>query len=409
MQKMLIVAIGLLLVFTTVQYTVGANADMSDITTPGACNTGIAEVGLYNVHLHHVGSILDIVGSCYTQSIELTVTPSAGVSWPAPLGYPLHGFIPLNKKEFPLFIDRRADIAVLSVDLDRSGLFREIAWMRQLADGRLMTEALFHLTYKAEEKTLPYPIFLIWNPLFPNSIAYCRASYRRGEIKLGGEVYRIALVDENTDGRYDDLYQTRLYIDLDRDGVFLATCDSHERYWLSAPFNIKGTVYRVVSVSPGGTRMRVEETDEWVEEISALTVGSPAPLFTAIDRAGEEISLAALRGRIVLLVFWAEWCPACRVKLPQLEAIAADYAADGVVMIGINLDWSEDDFFQAIMKYDFFSFNIFDGSSGPIAALYRVRSIPFLYLIDREGTIRGRGLRGEGVRQAIATLLDGQR
>lgn len=397
-RKLLFISISLFVLFASNQHAALADVDLPDASAPG----------VYTAYLHDGGSILDIVGSCYPQSIELSSTPCAGVRWPTPLEDPLYGFIRLNREEFPLVIDRVADPAALFIDLDRSGRFQEIEWMRRLADGRFLAAASFRLYYEAEAKPLCYPIFLIWNPFSPYRIVFCRASYRRGELELGGIVYQIVLVDENTDGRYDDLEQTRLYIDLDRDGVFLATDYSHERYWLSEPFNIAGTVYRVASVSPGGTRMVVEDTDEWVAEKPSLAVGAPAPLFTAIDRAGAEIALTALRGEIVLLVFWASWCPACREELLQLAAIVADYTADRVVMIGINLDQNEECFLQAAAEYDFFSFQIHDDLGGPISRLYRITVIPFLYLIDREGMIRGRGLRGEQVRQAIATLLDEQ-
>ena len=139
-----------------------------------------------------------------------------------------------------------------------------------------------------------------------------------------------------------------------------------------------------------------------------LEVGFPALGFTGLDISGKEISLASLMGQIVLLDFWASWCAPCLEELPTMKGIADEYAKDGVVVIGIDLDRSEESFTQAVANYDLSYRQIYDGPDGPISDLYRISGIPMLYLIDQEGIIRGKDLRGEELRQAVQALLRGE-
>jgi hypothetical protein len=129
-------------------------------------------------------------------------------------------------------------------------------------------------------------------------ITYFRDNRQEGQIELGGVTYRIAIIDENSDGMFDDLDHDLLLIDIDQDSELLASSDSHERYWLDAPFNIDGTVYSATSVSRNGSRIVIDKSDRWVETNAPLTVGSPAPHFSVVDADGERLSLSSLQGKI---------------------------------------------------------------------------------------------------------------
>jgi len=362
----------------------------------------------YEANLHYTDSILDLTRACRPQGVKLSATSTTGLSEPDYQGTPSYGAIPLNGDAFPLVLDRGADGSVLYVDTDRSGVLQKIDWEQQLWDGSLLANAPFSVSYEDLNYPSTYRIFLIWNPLFPTVLTYCHASYRSGEIQLGGATYLIALIDDNTDGRYDDLDRDIMFIDTDQDGELFTTADSHEWYWLDEPFNIDGTVYQASSVNPDGSRIAIEETDDWVAEKPPLEAGFPAPGFTGLDISGKEILLASLKGQIVLLDFWASWCAPCLEELPTMKGIADEYAKDGVVVIGIDLDRSEESFTQAVANYDLSYRQIYDGPDGPISDLYRISGIPMLYLIDQEGIIREKDLRGEELRQAVQALLRGE-
>ncbi len=360
----------------------------------------------YEADLHYVDSILDLTGACHPQGVMLSATFIPGLSEPDYQGTPSYGAIPLNGNAFPLVLDQGAEESVLYVDNDRSGVLRKVDWEVQLWDGSLLASVPFSVSYEDLASSSTYRVFLIWNPRTPIVITYCRDSYRSGEIQLGDITYLTALIDDDTDGRYDDLDRDIMFIDTDQDGELFTTTDSHEWYWLDEPFNIAGTVYRALAVSPDGSKIVIEETDDWVAQKPPLEVGFPAPGFTGLDINGKEISLASLKGQVVLLDFWASWCAPCLAELPTLKGIDDEYTKDGVVVIGIDLDRSETSFTQAIADYDLSYRQIYDGPDGPIADLYRVSGIPMLYLIDQEGIIRGKDLRGEELLQSVQALLN---
>jgi len=362
----------------------------------------------YEADLHYIDSILDLTGACRPQGVKLSAPSIPNLSEPDYQGTPSYGAIPLNGDAFHLVLDRGAEGSVLYVDTDRSGVLRKVDWERQLWDGSLLASVPFSVSYDGLQTPSIYRVFLIWSPLTPTVLTYCRASYRSGEIQLGSVTYLITLIDDNTDGRYSDLDRDIMFIDTDQDGELFTTADSHEWYWPDEPFNIDGTVYQASSVNPDGSRIAIEETDDWVAEKPPLEVGFPAPGFTGLDISGKEISLTSLKGQIVLLDFWASWCAPCLEELPTMKGIADEYAKDGVVVIGIDLDRSEESFTQAVADYDLSYRQIYDGPDGPIADLYRISGIPILYLIDQESIIREKDLRGEELRQAVQALLRGE-
>lgn len=69
-------------------------------------------------------------------------------------------------------------------------------------------------------------------------------------------------------------------------------------------------------------------------------VGGPAPDFTLVDLEGNAVTLSDLRGRPVVLNFWATWCPPCRLEMPELQETQRDYAEQGVVVLTVNQDES---------------------------------------------------------------------
>ena len=201
----------------------------------------------YEADLQYVSSILDLTGACHPQGVKLSATSIPNLSEPDYQGTPSYGAIPLNGAAFPLVLDRGAEESVLYVDNDRSGVLRKADWEVQLWDRSLLASVPFSVFYENLDSPSTYRVFLIWNPLNPTVLTYCRDSYRSGEIQLGDITYLIALIDDDTDGRYDDLDRDVMFIDTDHDGNLFTAADSHEWYWLDEPFNIDGTVYRASS------------------------------------------------------------------------------------------------------------------------------------------------------------------
>jgi tetratricopeptide (TPR) repeat protein len=132
-----------------------------------------------------------------------------------------------------------------------------------------------------------------------------------------------------------------------------------------------------------------------------------AASFAVKSHTGAELSIDKLRGKVVLLDFWASWCLPCRFDMPEVRKIWKKFAGDQLVIIGINLD-SNRAAFEAYMKEEAITWpQYYDGLGwdNKISRLYRVYTIPHTILIDQEGVIQATGLRGEALAEKVADLL----
>ena len=122
---------------------------------------------------------------------------------------------------------------------------------------------------------------------------------------------------------------------------------------------------------------------------SPTAIGNPAPDFAVADLDGNPIRLADLRGRPVVVNFWASWCGPCVEEFPLLREAAADHAADGLVVIGIV--W--DDRSEAARDFMVRNGATWAAAMDPgqqVSRAYGTLGPPETYFIDRDGIIRGR-------------------
>jgi peroxiredoxin len=118
----------------------------------------------------------------------------------------------------------------------------------------------------------------------------------------------------------------------------------------------------------------------------APAVGHPAPDFTLTTVTGETFTLSALRGRPVVLNFWATWCPPCRAELPELQA-ASGRLAGQVQIVGVDQGESASQV-QAFADGLGLNFTMPLDTATTVSRLYGVRSLPTTFFIDRSGVIR---------------------
>ena len=118
----------------------------------------------------------------------------------------------------------------------------------------------------------------------------------------------------------------------------------------------------------------------------AATPGSAAPPFTLPDAAGEAVSLAPLRGRVVYVDFWASWCTPCRRSFPWMNALQARYGKDGLAIVGINVDKRREDA-ERFLRDTPASFTVVYDAKGATPAAYDVKGMPSAYLVDRKGNV----------------------
>ena len=147
-----------------------------------------------------------------------------------------------------------------------------------------------------------------------------------------------------------------------------------------------------------------------VKILRKLTIGSPAIDFSTVSSEGEKVTLSAFKGKVVLLDFWASWCAPCRQEMPNVKKVYEDYNGKGFEIIGISLDESREKFKGYVNMYALPWVQIFDGKGwmSRIGQLYAVNAIPATVLLDQQGNIRYKNVRGKELRRAVDALIDGE-
>lgn len=138
-----------------------------------------------------------------------------------------------------------------------------------------------------------------------------------------------------------------------------------------------------------------------------LAVGQPFPAFAEKDLNGQPLVLADFKGKVVLIDFWATWCGPCIAELPNVTAAYEKYHGKGFEIIGISLDKSRDALTDFIKEKNMPWPQYFDGLGwgSKLGQQYGIQSIPATYLLDREGKIVAKGLRGSDLDSKLAELL----
>jgi thiol-disulfide isomerase/thioredoxin len=151
-------------------------------------------------------------------------------------------------------------------------------------------------------------------------------------------------------------------------------------------------------------RSRDAAGDPRAPRISEMRTGDPAPEFTARDFRGRDLSLRKLRGKPVLIDFWASWCAPCRDQAIPLSRIAGEYG-ERLTVIGISLDGDPKAFEAFVYNHHLPGSQVMDGGwSGPISRLYRVTAIPYSILVDRTGRIAASGSSLQEVEETLARI-----
>ncbi len=145
-----------------------------------------------------------------------------------------------------------------------------------------------------------------------------------------------------------------------------------------------------------------------IQRIGGMREGAVAPDFTQKTPEGTDLSLSDLRGKVVLIDFWASWCGPCRRENPYVVQLYNQYKDKGFEILGVSLDRNRESWLQAIKDDNLTWKHVSDLQfwQNAAAKLYGVSSIPHTVLIDREGKIIARGLRSAELSQLLPEVLD---
>jgi thiol-disulfide isomerase/thioredoxin len=148
-------------------------------------------------------------------------------------------------------------------------------------------------------------------------------------------------------------------------------------------------------------------SETWLAARRELAVGRPAPAIEGKDVDGKPLKLSDYRGKVVVVVFWASWCGPCMDQVPHERALAERLRGKPFALLGVNCDLSREEARAAITKAAITWPNWYDGdpSEGPIVARWHARALPQIYVLDADGVIRFKDVRGEALGKAVDELL----
>ncbi len=235
-------------------------------------------------------------------------------------------------------------------------------------------------------KTRLIPVVYWIDKRTPDWLARTLLNRRKGNVEINGQRIVIELVS-HTDIEFDKY--SRLFIDLNGNGYR----DENDGFsQLINPFNIRGKLYSAVHIDRFGKEIVIEPDTTHVPVLNdqtaspLLDLGSNAPDFKALTIDSIEFELSDFKDSYILLQFWAPWCGPCTKEIPHIINVFNKYQKEGLKIVSIGIDKPEKLYRYIKVKSENW-IHISQTKNDEIVKLYRVSSIPQLYLLDKNGII----------------------
>ncbi len=153
--------------------------------------------------------------------------------------------------------------------------------------------------------------------------------------------------------------------------------------------------------------LAMKKQEEEKEKLSKVGVGKKAPEIALPNLNGKIIKLSDYKGKYVMIDFWASWCGPCRMENPHVVELYKKYKDKGFTILGVSLDEDKEKWKNAIMKDGLVWEQVSDlkGWASSVNPVYEVQAIPLTYLVDKEGTIIAKNLRGQELTNKLEELF----
>jgi peroxiredoxin len=171
-------------------------------------------------------------------------------------------------------------------------------------------------------------------------------------------------------------------------------------------FDVVDSLLNLLSGTPANAF--TDRLQEHRDRLAKVAVGRPAPDFTLDSPDGTPCSLSSLRGKLVLIDFWASWCGPCRAENPNVVAMYDRFKDKGFEILGVSVDDDREAWLKAVDEDDLTWIQVHD-TQDLSNDLYQVQFIPHTVLVDADGIIVAKDLHGAELEAKVAEMLTGEK